>query len=190
MTPRKLAKDELTKDAIIDVARDLFVTEGYRSTSMRKIAQTLKCSHGAIYYHFKNKAELFYEIVEADFKRLDQELDDVMADMASSNDEKIYAILYGFIRFGLTHQKHYEVMFLIRDEELQCKVEDKPNKSYDKFAQTIASLSAKELSPNEIWSLFISMHGFVSHYCRSDIKFDDVKNLASSHAHFLIKAIN
>ncbi|MBU8880480.1 TetR/AcrR family transcriptional regulator [Bacillus sp. FJAT-29790] len=189
MTPRKSANEELTKDAIIDVARDLFVSEGYASTSMRKIAQILNCSHGAIYYHFKNKAELFFEIVEADFKKLDQELDDVMADTFASNDEKIFAILYRFIQFGLTHQNHYEVMFMIRNDDLKCYVQDGPNQSYYHFAQAIAFLSSKQLTTNEIWSLFLSMHGFVSHYCGMEITFEDVRDLVSSHVHFLLKAI-
>jgi AcrR family transcriptional regulator len=189
VTPRKSAKQELTKEAIIDVARELFVSEGYATVSMRVIAKYLNCSHGAIYYHFKNKAELFYEIVEADFNKLNQELEDVISETHTSGEEKIFAILYRFIKFGLTHQKHYEVMFMIRDEDLECYMQDGPSKSYAHFAEAIASLNTRQLTAQEIWSLFISMHGFVSHYCRAEIIFEDIKDLAIAHVQFLIKAI-
>lgn len=189
LTPRKMAKDELTKEAIMDVARDIFVSKGYTSASMRKIAQTLKCSHGAIYYHFKNKAELFYEIVDADFKKLDQELDDVLTDPQTTNEEKLYGIIFRFIKFGLTNRNHYEVMFLIQDDEIKWYLQDSPNNSYLKFAQAVASMSARQLAANEIWSLFISMHGFVAHYCRTEVTFEDVESLVSSHVHFLLRAI-
>ncbi|USK39858.1 TetR/AcrR family transcriptional regulator [Cytobacillus firmus] len=189
MSPRKSAQDELTKEAIISVARDLFVQEGYAAASMRKIADTLQCSHGAIYYHFKNKAQLFYEMVEADFQKLDQVLDSVLRKYADTSEQKLFNIFYGYIQFGLTHQKHYELMFLIRDDDVKSYLNEGPNKSYLHFAQAINSLAPEALSIKDIWSVFLSLHGFVTHYCRSETTFEEVKELASSHAQFLIKAI-
>ncbi|MFE8701430.1 TetR/AcrR family transcriptional regulator [Cytobacillus sp. FJAT-54145] len=189
MAPRKSSQDELSKDAILDVARELFVSEGYASISMRKIANLLKCSHGAIYYHFKNKAELFYEMIAHDFKELDQELDDVLNDKNMTNDEKLFSVMYRFIHFGLTHQNQYEVMFLLKDEEVKSYLIQEPSQSYQKFAEAIVSLSNKRLHTKEIWSLFISLHGFVTQYCRTDATFEDVKELAKSHVEFLLKAI-
>ncbi|GLB59976.1 TetR/AcrR family transcriptional regulator [Cytobacillus sp. NCCP-133] len=190
MSPRKAAHDELTKVAIITVARDLFVKEGYSAASMRKIADILHCSHGAIYYHFKNKAQLFYEMVEADFQQLNQVLESVLSESADTNEQKLYNILYRYIEFGLTHQKHYELMFLIRDNDVKSYLQEGPNNSYLQFAQSINSLSAKPLSIKETWSIFLSMHGFVTHYCKSETSFDEVKELAASHVNFLIKAIS
>jgi AcrR family transcriptional regulator len=190
MSPRKAAYDELTKEAIITVARDLFLREGYSAASMRKIADTLHCSHGAIYYHFKNKAHLFYEIIEADFQTLNQELESVLAEPAETNEQTLYNILYRYIHFGLTHQKHYELMFLIQDDDVKSYLQEGPNKSYLHFAQAINSLTEKQLSVKEIWSIFLSMHGFVTHYCKSETAFEEVKELASSHVNFLIKAIS
>ena len=58
MTPRKAVDNELTKEMIMDTARELFAEQGFQHVSMRKIAQSLGYSHGALYYHFKNKAEI------------------------------------------------------------------------------------------------------------------------------------
>jgi AcrR family transcriptional regulator len=189
LSPRKSAQDELTKTAIINEARELFVASGYPSFSMRKLAKELGCSHGAIYYHFKNKAELFYEIVTQDFLTLDGVLEEVLGTQTNSNEEKLYLILFEYIRFGLTNQPQYEVMFLIKDEEIKSYLLEVPNKSYLHFANAVASLVAKPLSPKDIWSLFIGIHGFVTHYCRTEISFEDVKQLAKSHVEFLLKAI-
>lgn len=189
MTPRKSSQDELTKAAIIDVARDLFVSEGYASISMRKIAKILQCSHGAIYYHFKNKAELFYEIINHDFKQLDHELDLVLLDQQTSNEEKLFLVLYRFIKFGLTHQNQYEVMFLIKDDDVKSYISAGPNVSYQRFAEAVASLSQRALTMKDIWLLFLSLHGFVTHYCRTETTFEDVKDLAKSQVEFLLKAI-
>lgn len=190
MSPRKAAQDELSKETILNVARDLFASNGYASISMRKIATVLKCSHGALYYHFKNKAELFYEIIKADFNQLNHELTTVLAEDKSSNQEKLSSILYQFIQFGLTHPNHYEVMFLIRDDDIKSCIQESPNVSYMHFANAIADLSQKPITAKEIWSIFISLHGFVTHYIRSETDFEDVKELARSHVEFLLKALN
>ncbi|WP_075980077.1 TetR/AcrR family transcriptional regulator [Bacillus massilinigeriensis] len=190
MSPRKTSHEELTKEMILDVARDLFASNGYGSISMRKIATVLKCSHGAIYYHFKNKAELFYEIIKADFNKLSNELGSVLSNIQTTDEEKLYLILYRFIEFGLNHPNHYEVMFLIRDDDVKSCLQESPYVSYMQFANAIAKLTQKPISTKDIWSIFISLHGFVTHYIRSETTFEDVKELASSHVQFLLKAIS
>ncbi|UII56488.1 TetR/AcrR family transcriptional regulator [Cytobacillus spongiae] len=189
MSPRKASQPDLTKETIIHVARDLFVTEGYSSLSMRKMAKVLNCSHGSIYYHFKNKAELFYEMIEADFRLLDEELTAAISDIGVTNEEKLFQILYRFIQFGLTHPNHYEVMFLLTDEDVRNYIIEQPNKSYQQFAEAVASLHETPLTTKEIWSVFLSLHGFVTTYIRNQSTFEDVKMLATSHIQFLLKAI-
>ncbi|MDP4171996.1 MAG: TetR/AcrR family transcriptional regulator [Bacillota bacterium] len=186
MSPRKSVQQELTREMIMDAANDLFVTKGYQHVSMRQIAKELDYSHGAIYYHFKNKAELFYALVEKHFHMLDEVLEDIMAKDLHPL-EKLHAVLVGFMEFGLTHQSHYEIMFLTKDEEVRNFINQGPNTSYEKFAQSVFSLSNKKLTLQEIWLIFLSLHGFVTHYSRHISSFDEVKDLAISHANFLLK---
>ena len=87
MSPRKSVQRELTREMIMDAARDLFVKKGYQHVSMRQIAKELNYSHGAIYYHFQNKAELFYALVEEHFGLLEQELDRIMVEDIGINRE-------------------------------------------------------------------------------------------------------
>ncbi|MFJ7746355.1 TetR/AcrR family transcriptional regulator [Peribacillus sp. NPDC097295] len=188
MSPRKSVKQELTRAMIMDAARNLFVAKGYQHVSMRQIAKELEYSHGALYYHFKNKAELFYALVEEHFSMLDQKLDDVMHQDIPSR-EKLENILLGFIEFGLTHQNHYEIMFLIKDEEVQNFINQGPHKTYEKFAHIIFSLCDNKVSIQNIYSIFLSLHGFVTHYCRHVTTYEEVKGLAELHVKFLIKSI-
>jgi AcrR family transcriptional regulator len=57
-------RSEATRSALIDLAVELFSTRGYAETSMRDIAREGPVSMGAIYLHFKNKAELLAEALE------------------------------------------------------------------------------------------------------------------------------
>ena len=47
-----------TRERILDIALDLFTTQGYETTSLREIAEQLGFSKAAIYYHFKSKDDI------------------------------------------------------------------------------------------------------------------------------------
>ncbi|AIR06465.1 transcriptional regulator [Cedecea neteri] len=53
-----------TRQHILDVAILLFSQQGVSATSLADIAQAAGVTRGAIYWHFKNKSELFSEIWE------------------------------------------------------------------------------------------------------------------------------
>ncbi len=47
-----------TRERILDIALDLFTTQGYDKTSLRQIAERLGYSKAAIYYHFASKEDI------------------------------------------------------------------------------------------------------------------------------------
>ena len=51
-----------TRQHILDVALRLFSQQGVSSTSLAEIAKAAGVTRGAIYWHFKNKSDLFKEI--------------------------------------------------------------------------------------------------------------------------------
>ncbi|POP46813.1 DNA-binding transcriptional repressor AcrR [Superficieibacter electus] len=53
-----------TRQHILDVAMRLFSQQGVSATSLAEIAKSAGVTRGAIYWHFKNKSELFSEIWE------------------------------------------------------------------------------------------------------------------------------
>lgn len=48
---------------IIAYATELFMTQGYLATSTRQIAKGLHITQPAIYHHFKNKEEIYVEVL-------------------------------------------------------------------------------------------------------------------------------
>lgn len=188
MSSRKSAQRDLTRDMIMDAARDLFIVKGYQHVSMRQIAKELGYSHGAIYYHFTNKAELFYALVEEHFQMLERKLVEIVEAPLAPQD-KLESIFLGYIKFGLNHQSHYEIMFLIKDEEVRNFLNQSPIQTYELFAQTVHSLCEKEITIQEIWSIFLSLHGFVTHYLRHVLQYKDVEDMAKAHIQFLLRSI-
>ena len=58
------------KEALLDVAYDLFVQRSYAEVSMQEIAEAAGMTKGAPYYHFKNKDDLFLQVFNREVDRL------------------------------------------------------------------------------------------------------------------------
>lgn len=177
---------ELTRETIIQAARTQFIESGYEHVSMRSIAKQLGCSHGAIYYHFKNKAALFYSIVEFDFARLNDKLEEVV-NGSKEQSTKLFHLFFEFIKFGLNNQNQYEIMFIARNSKVDSLSQEAANVSYQKFANAVQLLSNKTLAVKDVWSAFLSLHGFVSHYISYVDRFDEAELAAKQHVQFVLK---
>lgn len=49
---------EITENRILEVAMKLFIEKGYEQTTLQDIADSIGMTRGAIYHHFKDKAEM------------------------------------------------------------------------------------------------------------------------------------
>lgn len=74
---RKTKKDaEITRQQIINAAREVFLEKGVSKTSLEQIATRAGVTRGAVYWHFENKSELFHAMREQVFLPLIDSLDD------------------------------------------------------------------------------------------------------------------
>lgn len=62
---RKTREDALkTRDALLHAAEWLFQEKGVSHTSLDDIARAAGCTRGAVYWHFRNKVDLFSALVD------------------------------------------------------------------------------------------------------------------------------
>lgn len=190
---RRAVEQELTRERILEVARHLFVTKGYRAISMRSIGQHLGYSHGSLYYHFKEKAELFYALVVEDFNELTRLIEGVYKHAPGEGLTKLEYVMLEFIRFGLDSPHHYEIMFLMRDEEMLAYCRAEQARCFELFS-AIVRQSMGQGHPDSMkrslpLSLFLSIHGFISYYIQDRVSFEEVKPAAVTHIHLLLKML-
>jgi AcrR family transcriptional regulator len=57
------------RDAILDTSAKLFSQKGYNGVSIRDIAQACGMTNAALYYHFKNKEDLFLAMLQRDHEQ-------------------------------------------------------------------------------------------------------------------------
>lgn len=65
-TPRQ----QMRRETILSIARDMFFTEGYAAVSMSAIAARLGGSKGTLYNYFASKEELFIAVLAEHFNRV------------------------------------------------------------------------------------------------------------------------
>ncbi|HEX4815224.1 MAG TPA: helix-turn-helix domain-containing protein [Nonomuraea sp.] len=61
---RRAAQARATRRRIIDAARELFLRQGYASTTLDQIAATAGVAVQTVYFHFGNKATVLKEIID------------------------------------------------------------------------------------------------------------------------------
>lgn len=97
-TRRALAKQQ-TRERILAAARQLFVQRGYEGATIRDIAKAAGMSTGAVFASFADKAELFDEIVAADYQALEAEMAAAVQDARD-----VESALLGL--FGAAYRSH------------------------------------------------------------------------------------
>ncbi|PPD53183.1 MAG: TetR family transcriptional regulator, partial [Methylotenera sp.] len=88
---RKSKEDaELTRKRIITAAREVFLSRGVSRTTLEHIATQANVTRGAIYWHFKNKTEIFHAIREQVLLPLIDRMDDSLT--LDGNDDPLTQI--------------------------------------------------------------------------------------------------
>ena len=64
-----MPSDSGGRDAILDTSAKLFSQHGYKEVSIRDIAQACGMTNAALYYHFKNKEDLFLAMLQRDHEQ-------------------------------------------------------------------------------------------------------------------------
>ncbi|WP_027967515.1 TetR family transcriptional regulator [Halomonas halocynthiae] len=64
MARRTKADAKATREALLDAAEELFFQRGVACSSLEQIARHASMTRGAVYWHFRNKADLFTAMIE------------------------------------------------------------------------------------------------------------------------------
>lgn len=108
---RKERQKESLRQAILDTAREILLTEGYNSLSMRSIAKRIEYSSTTIYLYFKNKGEIIYHLSE---EALAHQFETIKT--AGSPEQspmmRLRAVLEAYIRFGISEPDRYKIIYM------------------------------------------------------------------------------
>jgi AcrR family transcriptional regulator len=153
---------------IMDAATELFVSEGYARTSMRKIADKIGYSPTTIYLYFRDKSDLLDQICDETFARLTRNIKAINS-LSADPLHRLRLGMEEYIQFGLNHPVHYQILFGMKlplsERDGQGITEGE--KAFNTLREAVtACASAKLLKSNDIelisQTLWTGLHGVTS----------------------------
>ncbi|MDO5625693.1 MAG: TetR family transcriptional regulator [Pseudomonadota bacterium] len=85
MARRTKQDAQATREALLDAAEQVFEQRGVSRTSLGHIAEAAGLTRGAVYWHFKDKADLFNAMLERVTLPLEADMADVVAALADAS---------------------------------------------------------------------------------------------------------
>jgi AcrR family transcriptional regulator len=89
-----------TRNHILEVARTQFFKTGYSGTSINSIVDATKFTKPTVYYHFKNKAELFASLVHDAYDRCFEHRQNAVDTLVPAS-EQVYQVIAADFAFCL-----------------------------------------------------------------------------------------
>jgi len=161
-----------TRQHILDVAIRLFSQQGVSSTSLADIAQAAGVTRGAIYWHFKNKSELFSEIWELSESSISDLETEYRAKFPGDPLSVLREILVYILEATVIEERRRLMMEIIFHKcefvgEMTVVQQAQRNlclESYDRIEQTLKDCIAAKLLPANLLTrrAAILMRGYIS----------------------------
>lgn len=90
---RDVKDPEIRRAEIMDASMLLFMEKGYANTTTQDIVDKVNISRGLLYYHFKNKEDILYCLVERYSEKLFRDIHVIVNDDDKTAIEKIRAFI-------------------------------------------------------------------------------------------------
>lgn len=156
-----------SSNALLDAARDIFINEGVKGLSVRRVAQSAGCTTMAVYSCFKGKDGILGALFDEGFEKLANAQRAI--DSKFKNEERVVAFCRAYRITALENPHHYALMLgqfsgeLVPSENSQTKAVATLSYLADAVAEMASKKNKSRLACVETAeSLFAFCHGWVS----------------------------
>ncbi len=182
-TPEEAAR---TRQQLIDTGLHLFSRQGIENTTLKQIAQQAGVTHGALYWHFRNRADLLLQIHHAyelpfEAQYLEQR-QGVQQDALAALQQYITGVLIEFVRnpaAGALYRVFYMAATPVADlAEVEPEINDnralwlEQLKFFLKQARKQKQLRKSSAPAALAFTLQLALNGLLQDWLRSDGGFD------------------
>ena len=169
--PRK----ENIKEMVLDALLKLLETKSFNEISLAEVAKTAGISKGTLYYHYKTKGEIFFDLTD---RYLSEQWDDLVS--WTENKEKDtsierlvkYVVERNVANASFRMQLYSEAQ--LGDVELKRKL----SKRYDEFQKLISEKIAERTNVNPdflTWLILLLSDGIIIQSAIGNTEFDTEK---------------
>lgn len=156
---------ELTKNAILKVAEEIVLQEGWQAVSIRKIAEAIGYSLPVVYNHFESKDAIQEEFVRNGFNMLAMAMQSTR-EKYTEPEQQLTQMALIYFDFAFSNSAYYKMMFGLGIPSCQkAKEIEEICKFSGNIIQVISSLmieadeQRKYLKFHTLWSI---LHGLTS----------------------------
>jgi AcrR family transcriptional regulator len=107
---RQSRERDTVRRKILNAARGLFLAEGYANVSMRKVAERIEYSPGAIYSYFASKEDIFFALAEEGLQLLRMHCSAAID--ADSALKRLRAECWRFYTFSKEQPEYFSLIFV------------------------------------------------------------------------------
>jgi AcrR family transcriptional regulator len=97
-------RSKVTREMILGVAEEVFAEKNYNGATMKDIADRLGIKKPALYYHFKNKDDIYRSLILSIYERLEEKVREPFK-MGRNFKEKIKALITNLVDFWAEHPR-------------------------------------------------------------------------------------
>jgi len=108
MARKTKAEAETTRQSILDAAEQVFMSKGVARASLEEIARTAQVTRGAVYWHFRNKSDLFDAMLERVRLPMTEMVENVTSETTGCLEELRQLCLFA-LRTLAEDQRHFHV---------------------------------------------------------------------------------
>lgn len=157
------------RENILKVSKTLLIKDGFGKLSMRKIAKKADVTATSIYLHFENKDELLLALIDDSIDKLKNTLSGAI-DPSKDLITQLEDLARVYIQFAIENPQEYEVIYMVRPEEMPKYPKENFNKIRSSFS-LMAEIISKGKDENLLevddpkisaYSIWAQLHGVVS----------------------------
>ncbi len=156
-----------TRSEILAAARRVFAHKGLEGTSVREVAEAANVNNAMIYYHFKDKSELYRAVLADSFDAFDRIWEHEIFKSTASAREKIRKYVEEFIQFQHSNEELRRIMsmeFAACSENCKWIADNFFTHSYEKLTKIMkAGMKSGELKKFDPAKAIPSLVGMIIH---------------------------
>ena len=107
---RRAMEKEARRNQILDAARDLLFTQGIHQVSISKISKASQLAVGTLYFHFKNKEEIFIALQQEGLDLLYTIIAPIVSQPILSEGDKLRQVARAYLDFSREQEAYFTII--------------------------------------------------------------------------------
>jgi AcrR family transcriptional regulator len=195
---RREREREQMRENILDSAMNIIVAEGYDAVSIRRIADDVSYTPGAIYSYFADKEEIIFTLAVRAAQSFNQAFQALR--FIADPLERLHAIGRAYLHFAIEHKDSYDLMFIM-SAPIEKMTKEGFKEGGEVFAflrATVAECMERKYLPQSdadfaAFAMWSFVHGIASLFIRQRMTMipeDKYQDLIEGTFHFLMRSMS